>query len=461
MAQQAWAVPLKYKVLALAIVPLLLAMGIVAARVAHYSEELAEEQSRLIEDQLLSAKRLELKSYIAIALSALTPLYTDGGGERENQERAKAILTSTRYGADGYFFVYDQHGICLVHPAMPELVGKDLREITDVRGRHVIPNLIETAQRGGGFQRYAWPKPSVPGVIEKLAYVTVLPRWGWVVGTGVYMDDIDQAEHRLRERSTSSVVHTLRTLGLVAFFSVALVFLAGVAMNTSQQRLADAKLKAMAQRIVGLQEEERAYVSRNLHDGISQMLVAAKLQLESAQRVLDAGSAGCPPELRVGLQQLREAVIAVRNVSHEMRPLELDQLGLPGALRQLAGEFAERSGLAITCQGVDQDIDLSEEAAVALFRIAQEGLTNVYRHAQASQVRLILGQSAAEVCLQLYDDGRGFNVTEVLRSSLSGIGLRNMRERVEHLGGRFSVRSEAARTELRACLPIVRRKGSS
>lgn len=461
MAQQAWRVPLKYQVLALAILPLVVAMGIVAARVAYHSEELVEEQSKLIEEQLLTAKRFELQSYVAIALSALTPLYANGSDEVTNQARAKAILGSTRYGEDGYFFVYDQRGICLVHPTMPELVGRDLREITDSHGRHVIPDLIDTARSGGGFQRYAWPKPSMPGAVEKMAYVTLLPRWGWVVGTGVYMDDIDRAERSLRERATRSVLHTLRTLGLVAAFAVALVFATGMALNTSQRRLADSKLKALAQRIVSLQEEERAHVSRNLHDGISQMLVAAKFQLESAERALDARPSGAPAELKVGLRQLGEAIVAVRNVSHEMRPLELDQLGLPGALRQLAREFADRSGLSLTLDEVVDSVELSEEAAVALFRIAQEGLTNVARHAQATQVRLSLVQRAGEVCLELHDDGRGFDVARLAHSPLAGIGLRNLRERVEHLGGRFSVRSAAGHTELRVQLPVSGRKRSS
>jgi two-component system, NarL family, sensor kinase len=460
MLQQAWRVPLKYKVLALAILPLLLAMGIVAARVAYHSQELAEEQSRLIEEQLLNAKRLELQSYVAIALSALTPLYADGTDEPASKARAKAILASTRYGQDGYFFVYDQHGICLVHPAMPELVGKDLRQITDVRGRHVIPDLIDTAQSGGGFQRYAWPKPATPGAVEKMAYVTLLPRWGWVVGTGVYMDDIARAQRGLRERASQSVAHTLRTLGFVASFAVALVFLAGIALNVRQSRLADAKLKAMAQRIVRLQEEERAQVSRNLHDGISQLLVAAKLQIESAERTLDAAAPGSPAELKTGLRQLGEAIVAVRDVSHEMRPLELDQLGLAGALQELSREFGERTGLQVTFQALDAQPELSDEAAVALFRIAQQGLANVERHAQARSVRVELSRQATEVGLLVRDDGRGFDVTRVARSPDSGIGLRNMRERVEYLGGRLSVRSEAGRTELQAQLPVTPREAA-
>jgi two-component system, NarL family, sensor kinase len=460
MEQPAWRVPLRYKVLALAILPLLLAMGIVAARVAYHSQELADEQSRLIEEQLLSAKRLELQSYVAIALSALTPLYADGSDEQTNQARAKAILASTRYGQDGYFFVYDQRGICLVHPTMPELVGRDLRQITDVRGRHVIPDLIETARNGGGFQRYAWPKPSMQGPVEKLAYVTLLSRWGWVVGTGVYMDDIARAQLGLRERASQSVVRTLRTLGLVASFAVALVFVTGMALNVRQSRLADAKLKAMAQRIVRLQEEERAQVSRNLHDGISQLLVAAKLQIESAERTLDAAPAGSPAELKTGLRQLSEAIVAVRDVSHEMRPLELDQLGLAGALQELSREFGQRTGLQVVFQASDEQLELSDEAAVALFRIAQQGLANVERHAQARSVRLEVSRRASDVSLLLQDDGRGFDVTRVAGSPDSGIGLRNMRERVEYLGGHLNVRSEAGRTELQVHLPITPRRAA-
>lgn len=461
MAQQAWRVPLKYKVLALAILPLLLAMGIVAARVAHHSEELVSEQSRLIEEQLLASKRLELESYVAIALSALAPLYANAGDEQAAQARAKAMLASTRYGEDGYFFAYDQRGTCLVHPTMPELVGRDLREITDVRGRHVIPDLIDTAKSGGGFQRYAWPKPSKPGAVEKMAYVTMLPRWGWVIGTGVYMDDIERAQHSLRERASQSVVHTLRTLGLVAAFAVTLVFATGMALNVSQSRLADAKLKVMAQRIVRLQEEERAQVSRNLHDGISQLLVAAKLQIESAERTLDLAPAGSPSELKTGLRQLGEAIVAVRDVSHEMRPLELDQLGLAGALRQLSSEFAQRTGLQLEFHGADEQLVLSDEASVALFRIAQEGLANVERHARARLVRLEFSRAGAEVSLLIQDDGRGFDVTRVARSPDSGIGLRNMRERVEFLGGRFSIHSEAGRTELQVHLPLTLQKAAS
>jgi two-component system NarL family sensor kinase len=144
-----------------------------------------------------------------------------------------------------------------------------------------------------------------------------------------------------------------------------------------------------------------------------------------------------------------------------MRPLELDQLGLSGALRQLALEFAERSGLSVHFEDAEAPVDLSEDAKVALFRIAQEGLANAARHAQAGQVTLRLSQSARETILEVHDNGVGFDVARVGRSALSGIGLRNLRERVEHLGGRLSVRSEPGHTRLRIHLPASEQRGRS
>jgi two-component system NarL family sensor kinase len=124
----------------------------------------------------------------------------------------------------------------------------------------------------------------------------------------------------------------------------------------------------------------------------------------------------------------------------------------------LSREFGERTGLPVTFQATEELPQLSDEAAVALFRIAQQGLANVERHAQARSVRLELGRRGTEVSLLVEDDGRGFDVARVARRPDSGIGLRNMRERVEYLGGRLNVRSEAGHTELRVQLPITPRR---
>jgi len=452
-------VPLKYKVLALAILPLLVTMGIVAARARYHSEQLAGEQAQLIEDSLLAAKQHELQNYVAVALSALAPMYAGPGNERELQAQAKAILASTHYADNGYFFVYDQDGICLVHPTMPELVGQDLRRVTDSHGRHVIPDLIETARRGGGFQRYSWQKPSTQEVAEKLAYVALLPRWGWVVGTGVYLDDIDRASGQLRERSNASIRGTLGSMGLLALCAVIVVFVGGMTLNASQHRLADSKLKAMAQRIVSLQEEERARVSRELHDGVSQLLVAAKFHFEAVRRKCENTHADVLEGLELGLCRLAEGLSEVRGVSHEMRPPALE-LGLAVVVRQFVEEFARRSRIQVTFQDESGAVLLSEAATLALFRITQQGLANVEQSAKAEHAWVQLARHAGELRLTIHDDGCGFDVAKVFRSADSGIGLRNMRERIEHLGGRFSIRSQRGSTELLVALPIGTKKGS-
>ncbi|MEO6602733.1 MAG: cache domain-containing protein [Polyangiaceae bacterium] len=444
---------LKYQVLALAILPLLVALAIVATLSQYQGQQLAEQQAQLIEDNLLTAKQHELQDYVALALSALAPLKESNAKEEEQQRQAKAQLGSIHYGADGYFFVYDQRGTCLVHPTMPELVGRDLREVMDSRGRHVIPDLIETARHGGGFQRYSWQKPSTGEATEKLAYVALSARWGWVVGTGAYLDDIERASRTLRARSTAGIRGTLGTLGIVSLLAVAGVFVGGLTLNASQQRMADSKLKAMAQRIVCLQEEERARVSRELHDGVSQLLVAAKFHFESARQKAQLEGSLAAQDLEVGLAQLSEGVGELRNVSHAMRPLALDQLGLSAAIGQLTEEFAQRTGTRAEFCETSHSATLPEQAALALFRIAQEALTNVERHAQASHVEVELARRGAGVSLLIKDDGRGFDVERVSQSPSSGIGLRNMRERVEHLGGALAIRSREGETQLMATVP--------
>src|SRR6266545_784942 len=208
--------PLKHKIFALAALPLLLSVFIVGVQVFRQQRRLAEQQAILIEESLLAAKRNELRHYVELALSTIEPIYGSGADDTESQQRAKTILRETRYGRDGYFFVYDLQGNCLVHPYKPELVGRDLRGLTDLRGRQMIPAMIETGTHGDGYQRYMWEKPSTRQPTEKLGYVAVLPRWGWIIGTGIYLDDVERATREVRNRSTNSVRKTMWELAVVA-----------------------------------------------------------------------------------------------------------------------------------------------------------------------------------------------------------------------------------------------------
>ncbi|MEW9900245.1 cache domain-containing protein [Chitinivorax sp. PXF-14] len=443
---------LKYKIVALTVLPLLLAMFAIGALVQYRAERLAERQVELIEESFMAAKRAELKHYVELALSSIQPLYDARRDDPAAQEQAKAILRAINYGDDGYFFVYDMSGRNIVHPRQPQLVGRNLWNLTDPQGRHVIQALLAAASRDGdGYQRYGWEKPSTHQLTEKLGYVVLLPRWGWMVGTGIYLDDVERATAEVRERARATVRATLLGLGGVALVAVLLVFAGGLVLNVSEHRLADSKLKALAQRIVNLQEEERARVSRELHDGISQLLVSTKFQFELAQHKLQSGGEGACEALDKGIAGLGDAIGEVRRISHDLRPSILDTLGLSAALTQLANEFEQRTGIAVA---LDQDggAHVPTDEAVALFRIAQEAFTNIERHAGAQSVRVKLSQAGGCVRLSVVDDGRGFDPASIERAG--GIGLRNIRERVEHLAGRFTLQSRPGRTRLVVSLPL-------
>ena len=444
---------LKHKIVALGILPLILAIAVICALVMFQNRQLGEQQAQLIEDSILASKRAELKNYVEMAKSLIEPLYADGKGDEVAQQRVLEELRKLSFGIDGYFFVYDRQGRSLMHARQSDLVGKYLWNMTDPHGLPVIQALLKSAESGAGFQRYAWKKPSTGAVTDKLAYVVMLDRWGWMLGTGIYLEDVEQATQQARDEVAHGIHGTMLAIAAVALIAVLLVFISGMTLNVSEHRLADKKLQRLNQRIVSLQEEERSRVSRELHDGISQLLVSIKFQFELASHLIEAGRDNGLNILREATERLGSAIGEVRSISHDLRSSLLDTLGLPAAIGQLAAEFQQRSGLQVNYQNDLFDCELVDGAAVAVFRIAQEGLTNIERHAQASAVSITLQGSKEALRLVVVDNGIGFNVNRVDRLN-AGIGLRNIRERVEHFGGRLDLHSTPGRSELNVLIPM-------
>ena len=446
---------LKAKILWLAVVPLLLAIVAIGALFVLETKRLERQQSELLEDVLLSAKRDELRNYIGLALTSIDHLYGAGRDDEAAKEQAKAILSSMNYGDDGYFFVYDMKGLNLVHPRQPELVGTSLWNMRDGNGTYVIRELIARANEGGGFQPYLWPKPSSGKITSKLGYSVALPRWGWVLGTGIYLDDVDSAALRLRGTLFDSVRQTLIGLSAVAVVAALAIFAAGLALNISDQRIAERKLKTLAHRVVSSQEEERARVSRELHDHICQLLVSIKYQFELVGHKL--AHPGDTPVTAIDkeIAALSKAIGEVRRISHDLRPALLDDLGLSSALEHIGNELAQRSGMQVRVTPRVHEERLPGLQAVSLFRVAQEALRNVERHAQASRIDIALEERDDQLMLRIVDDGRGFDVRHVELSKDRGIGLTNMRERVERNGGTFELVSQPGQTSLTATFPLA------
>ena len=187
-------------------------------------------------------------------------------------------------------------------------------------------------------------------------------------------------------------------------------------------------------RALAAQEAERLRIARGLHDEVGQILTGVLLQLSS---LADAGVAQREGELEEAKQATRQALEEVRRIAHELRPAALEHLGLVSALTELTTKFAGLSGILID-RRFDPDLPpLSAEIELAIYRIAQESLTNVVRHADASHVEVSLENGLESVVLRVLDDGRGLGRSAP--SSGDG-GLRGMRERAVLVGGALAVK---------------------
>ena len=445
---------LKAKLLVVAAIPLLLSLALIAAAVLLQQRELAKREHALVEGGYVSARRVELRNYVQLAMSMVKPLVDSGRDDPATQAEAMRLLASLDYGDDGYFFVYDLHGRVLMHPRQHDLVGRDLWNMRDPNGRAPIQDLTNRALAGGGYVDYWWSRPSTGQVAPKLGYVVEIPQWGWMVGTGLYRDDIDAATAQLDAQASSNIGQTLLWIAAIAFGGVAVISGSGVWLNLSELRVADAKLQLLARQVVRVQEDERAHLARELHDGATQTMVSAKLLVESAVDQLERERCPPPPALQRALARLTESLNEVRRISHRLRPAMLDELGLPAALELLGREWDESRAFATTVHVEGEPAALPEEVKTALFRVAQEALANIAKHARAREVAIELRFAEGGVALRVVDDGRGFEAESVQLDPKRGIGLRNMRERLASIGGRFEVHAfPGAGTRIAADVP--------
>jgi two-component system NarL family sensor kinase len=330
--------------------------------------------------------------------------------------------------------------------------------LRDAQGVPTIQRLVARARAGGGLLRYNWVKPSSKNQAPKLGYVVPIPNWGWMMGTGIYLDDVDAALAQVGAQQSANIEATMWWIAGLAILSALAVGTSGLALNISESRVADAKLKALAQRVVESQEQERARLSRDLHDGISQWLVSIKLQIEAGIIRL-SGSPEQQQAARASFERtacdLNDVLGEVRRISHALRPALLDDLGLAAALDHLAEEFSQHSGTPVSFSGRGPLDGIPAVVGTVLFRIAQEALTNIERHAGASRAQIALERAGRSVSLEVVDNGAGFDAERVAVHPQRGIGLRNMIERMDAIGGQLHINSSAQGTRVVASVELT------
>jgi signal transduction histidine kinase len=214
--------------------------------------------------------------------------------------------------------------------------------------------------------------------------------------------------------------------------------------------------RALSARILELQDVERRKIARELHDSVGQYLVGLKLNLGQLQAGKSLAISDNPALLSETIDLMDRAIGEVRTISHLLHPPLLDELGLDSAARWYVEGFSKRSGIEAMLQVGEIVERLPKAVELALFRVLQEALTNVHRHANARLVQVMITCSDDEAILVVQDDGNGIpgDVLDRFRAGLAaGIGLAGMRERLAELGGTLEVESDRSGSTLRATLP--------
>ena len=200
------------------------------------------------------------------------------------------------------------------------------------------------------------------------------------------------------------------------------------------------QLRALAERLQWVREEDRKKVARDLHDQIGQILTAIKMDMTWMTRHLPESEGAVLGRLKESIQLINDGVKAVRTICSGLRPGVLDDLGLAAAIEWQASEFTSRNGVQCHVSVPPVDLHLDGDRATATFRIFQECLTNVIRHAQANRVRVALCQEEDSILLVVEDDGVGFSESG-LSNSLGSLGLLGMKERAQYCGGDVQISS--------------------
>jgi len=203
------------------------------------------------------------------------------------------------------------------------------------------------------------------------------------------------------------------------------------------------RLRALTARLAEVAEIERQRLARELHDQVGQNLTALGINLNIMRAgLLDRAEGQMTSRLEDSLSLVEKTAERIRDLMAELRPSVLDDYGLLSALHWYGEQFAARTNIATTVEGEELPHRLPAHVQSALFRIAQEALTNVAKHAQASTVTIRVDEDKGRVCLTVTDDGIGFDATERGEpSSRMGYGLLTMSERAEAVGGQCLVRS--------------------
>jgi signal transduction histidine kinase len=223
--------------------------------------------------------------------------------------------------------------------------------------------------------------------------------------------------------------------------------------SEARYRESSEQLRELASNLQNIREEERTYIAREIHDELGQQLTAIKLDVSWIDRKVQAGE---PIKQRIGsvLSMLTDVLHSIRRISTQLRPSVLDDLGLVEALKWQVADFQQRSGIPVAIDFPEDTLQAEPGITTGLFRIFQETLTNIVRHADATAVTAILRIQGQQLVLTVSDNGKGFDAEEVKKKKT--LGLLGMKERTLMLNGQYELNSTQGKgTVLTVSVPLT------
>jgi PAS domain S-box-containing protein len=389
-------------------------------------------------------------------------------GEPVQYEQAALYAEGERFSVVSKFPVFDAAGAAVG-------VGAVATDITERRAAEQAlreqRTLLAEAQKLAGLGSWEWDpasgrvtwsdemyaiygveperfRPSFEGYLERIH-----PEDRARAAATVALALMDNRAFSMDERIVrpDGAVRQLRSHGeVVRDESGRPIKMVGACMDVTEQRKAEAALRALTRRLVQAEENERRRIARELHDRVGQNLSALNINLDILLGRLQDGA--LRRRLEDSLKLVDATLQSIENVMADLRPALLDEYGLAAALAWYGEEYSQRTGIRVGVEAGEAGRQLRPEAAVALFRIAQEALNNAAKHSSAKTVTMGLEEDGGELTLSVRDDGKGFDPAAAPRGRW---GMTTMRERAEAAGGAFSIHSSPGNgTTVRARVPL-------
>ncbi len=387
-------------------------------------QELGQYRERLVD-----ARKQELKAYLMMGVTSIKSLYEADNSE-QNKELAKQILKSMRFESDGYFFAYDSKGVNTLHAMNESLEGKNLYGLKDENGVPVIAGLIDASQKGDGFLYFSWQKPSIKAQAPKLGYAEYLSKWDWVLGTGIYIDDIDTQVSEYRDQRSAvlySQTYTavgLSLLGLV-ITSIIVSILVTRAVLPLQHIVASLKDVAAGggDLTVRLKVENRddigqlAIAFNHFMDKLQPMIADIRHSSEDvslAAEELSKQTAQSSQQMGEHSQETDKVVTAVTEMSATAREVAVNTNATAQAIESATQQILKaQQDVGLTIEGISAlvgEVNLTSDAIKELSQDANQ-ITQVLKVIGdiAEQTNLLALNAAIEAA-RAGEQGRGFAV---------------------------------------------------